>query len=625
MQPYLLLHNQSARRWLEFTNPVHIIETHTLADVLPALREIDHAVNQHGLWAAGFITYEAAPAFDPAMITHPPVEGLPLLWFGLFPAPRLKSGPDTTNALKRIDLPNPFQRISPIRHRLQPMEEWQPSLAEPVYRLSIAHIKAHIAAGNTYQVNYTMRMKAPFEVDPFPFFLQLIQAQQSAYAAYLHTGRHAICSASPELFFELDGDHLRSKPMKGTAPRGRTLAEDRANVEWLYHSEKNRAENVMIVDMVRNDMGRIARIGSVRVPKLYEIERYPTVLQMTSTVESQTRASLPEIFTALFPCASITGAPKIRTMQIIRELESEPRGVYTGAIGFIAPGQRARIGRAQFNVAIRTVVVDTHTRQAEYGTGSGIVWDSDPADEYRECLLKARILTVRRPEFNLLETLLWTPETGHFLFDRHLARLRDSAEYFDYPFDENEIGTQLTENTPLLTTPHKIRLLLDQTGKISIETHPLPNYELRITNYQPSTFNLPMYPSAQPSTATLSPLPLSSTDPFLFHKTTHRQVYDEARAACPGFDEVLLWNERGEVTEFITSNVIVQLEGRLYTPPVNCGLLAGTFRAELLEQGLVTERVIRVEELGEAEAVWAVNSVRRWRKAILSGICAPWQ
>jgi para-aminobenzoate synthetase/4-amino-4-deoxychorismate lyase len=282
------------------------------------------------------------------MGTHPSVEGLPLLWFGLFHPPASK-----------IEAPNAkFEMRN--SHFMQ-------TASEPAYHLAVGQIKHHIAAGNTYQVNYTLRMKAPFKggKEPFPFFLQLAQSQEAGYPAYLHTGRHAICSASPELFFELNGDTLRSKPMKGTAPRGRTLDEDRTHADWLHHSEKNRAENVMIVDMVRNDMGRIAKIGSVRVPRLFEIERYPTVLQMTSTVECETRASLPEIFTALFPCASITGAPKIRTMRIIQELEPEPRGVYTGTIGFIAPG------RAQFNVAIRTVVIDTQTGLAQYGVGSG--------------------------------------------------------------------------------------------------------------------------------------------------------------------------------------------------------------------------------------------------------------
>ena len=285
-----------------------------------------------------------------------------------------------------------------------------------------------------------MRMHASIERDPFYLFLQLTDAQQSSYGAYLNTGRYAICSASPELFFELDGDRLRSRPMKGTASRGQTLAADRIQAERLHHSVKNRAENVMIVDMVRNDMARVAEIGSVRVLRLFEIERYPTVLQMTSTVECRTRASLPEIFTALFPCASVTGAPKIRTMQIIRDLEPGPRGVYTGAIGFVAPGRRAR-----FNVAIRTVVVDTVAGEAEYGTGSGIVWESDSAEEYQECRLKARILTVMPRAFDLLESLLWTPESGCFLLERHLDRLRDSAEYFDFPFDERKIRTQLGE------------------------------------------------------------------------------------------------------------------------------------------------------------------------------------
>jgi len=620
MSPQVLLFDHATSHWLEFAHPFRILEVHTLSDILPALETIDRAVQQ-GHWAAGFLAYEAAPAFDPAMVTHPPVEGLPLLWFGLFDSPGFHPHP---------------QPLS-LRERGEAL--FLPTAPEPAYHAALACIKAHIAAGNTYQVNLTMRMRAPFNTDPFPLFLHLAQAQPSGYPAYLHTGRHAICSASPELFFELNNDTLRAKPMKGTAPRGRTLAEDRTHADWLYHSEKNRAENVMIVDMVRNDMGRIATTGSVRVPKLFEIERYPTVLQMTSTVECETQASLLEIFTALFPCASITGAPKIRTMQIIRELEPDPRGVYTGAIGFVNPNRRA-----QFNVAIRTVVVDTRTGQAAYGTGGGIVWDSDPADEYREAYLKARVLTVRRPEFDLLESLLWTPEAGYFLLERHLARLRDSAEYFDYPWDEEKARAALDEHAPTTPAPHKVRLLLSRAGEVTLEHHPLPTapfllfpdsppprpHRLRKASAQGATHNLdtPLPKVSGPSSAqgaalrvTFAPSPVLASDVFLFHKTTHRAVYEQARAVCPGFDEVLLWNERGEITEFLTSNVIVQMGGRLFTPPVDCGLLAGTLRAELLAQSTVvqstvTERVILREEVAGGEAVWAVNSVRGWRRVI---------
>ena len=336
---------------------------------------------------------------------------LPLLWLGLFHAPEVWS-----------DLPD-----TALAHTLGP---WEPAIDRATYRQAIAAIKEQIAAGYTYQINYTFPLGAAFKGEPWPLFVQLALAQRGRYAAYVDTGRHVVCSASPELFFQKADGVLTSRPMKGTAPRGRTVAEDEAQRAWLFASEKNRAENVMIVDMIRNDMGRVAEVGSVRVPVLFEVERYPTVLQMTSTVTSRTNVSVADVFKALFPCASITGAPKVSAMGIIADLEPAARGVYTGAIGYLAPG-----GRAQFNVAIRTVVVDRQTGRATYGVGSGVVWDSDADEEYDECLLKARVLAAERPDFELLETMLWRPETGVFLLDRHLERLADSAEYFGIAVD----------------------------------------------------------------------------------------------------------------------------------------------------------------------------------------------
>ncbi len=563
------LYNHASRRWLTFPEPLATLEAHTLADVLPLLTEVDAAVNQRGLWAVGFLAYEAAPAFDPALTAHPPMVGLPLVRFTLHPAP-------ITN-----------YQFPPAPPPLFPSAPFLPNIPESAYQAALARIKDHIAAGDTYQVNYTLRLRAPFDDDPLSLFHTLTAAQPGGYPAYIHTGRHAICSASPELFFTLDGETLTSQPMKGTAPRGRTTAEDRLHAEALSRSAKDRAENVMIVDMIRNDMGRIARTGSVHVPRLFEVERHPTLHQMTSTVACRTTTPFPEILRALFPCASITGAPKVRTMQIIRALEPDPRGVYTGAIGYLAPGRKA-----QFNVAIRTLVLDTHTGQSEYGTGSGVTWDSGPAAEYAETLLKARILTARRPAFTLLESLRWTPGEGWYLLERHLSRMKDSAEYFDYPFDEDLIRARVEDAlTKLEPTPHKLRILLGSRGEVTLEGEPLA--------------------VSSKLSAGLARAPVSSQDIFLFHKTTQRGVYDSAR--LPGVDETLLYNERGEVTEFLASNVVVQLGGRKYTPPVACGLLAGTFRAELLAQGEIEERVITLAELGGAEALWAVNSVRGWR------------
>lgn len=554
-------------QWLYFTQPYQIMQAHTLKEVLPTLRQIQDLVESRNWHAAGFLSYEAAPAFDNALQTRPST-GFPLLWFGLYPPPRL------------VSLPQP---ASP-----KPALAWSPTVDRPSYAAAIAHIKDYIAQGRTYQVNYTMRLRADFNAGHWEFFLHLAQSQNN-HAAYIDTGRCVIASASPELFFALDGETITCRPMKGTVRRGRTTLEDREQAEWLKASEKNRAENIMIVDMIRNDLSRIARIGSVRVPELFTVEKYPTLWQMTSTVTAQTSAPLTEIFKALFPCASITGAPKVSTMKIIAALETTPRHIYTGSIGYIAPQRKA-----SFNVAIRTVSIDRENQTAQYGAGGGIVWDSTSADEYAEALLKTRVLTETLPSFSLLETMRWTPAEGFFLQEKHIARLLDSAEYFDFPAPpQPAIETYLDGIASRFASPQRVRILLARSGGLSFEAQPL----------------LPAG-SPQPLKAALAKQAIHSNDVFLFHKTTHRQVYETALRSFPKVDDVLLYNERGELTEFTLGNLLVRIGGKLYTPPVSCGLLPGTFRAHLLETGQAEERVILREDLNTCTELFRVNSVR---------------
>ena len=565
---------QSEDGWWQFCDPVQVICTRDVGQVQAALREVETAVSQHHLYAAGFLSYEASAAFD--LAAHPTqASDPPLLWFGLYQHPESVQLPSATAVSPGID--------------------WHPAITEAVYQDAIAYIKDQIATGYTYQVNFTFPLVAPFHADPWALFCRLAQAQQAAYAAYLDIGSHVICSASPELFFQLDGDRLLSRPMKGTAPRGRTLVEDQANAAWLHHSEKNRAENVMIVDMIRNDMGRVAQIGSVHVPQLFAVEHYPTVLQMTSTVTARTTASLGDIFAAMYPCASITGAPKRSTTQIIKNLEKYPRGVYTGAIGYLAPERRAR-----FNVAIRTVVVNRSQGQAVYGVGGGIVWDSEAAAEYAECRLKARVLTQSRPKFHLLESLRWTPEAGYFLLEEHLARLGNSAAYFGYPADLPGIHQKLAEQAAALTAAAKVRLLLAADGTINLEAAALAEM------------------GGLPLRVALAPSPVDSDNLWLYHKTTRREVYEAARAACPHCDDVLLWNERGELTEATIANVVLELDGELVTPPVEAGLLAGTYRNWLLQHGRICERAILLTDLPRAGKIWLINSVRGWQEAVIA-------
>jgi para-aminobenzoate synthetase/4-amino-4-deoxychorismate lyase len=398
--------------------------------------------------------------------------------------------------------------------------------------------------------------------------------------------------------------------MKGTAPRGRTLAEDRYRAAALQASAKQRAENVMIVDMVRNDLGRVAEIGSIDVAELFAVERYPTVWQMTSRITAKTGASLPAIFEALFPPASVTGAPKIRTAEIIRELERAPRGVYTGAIGHIAPG-----GDARFSVAIRTATIDRARGVLHFAVGSGIVWDSEAEQEHEECLLKAAVLGRRSVPFELLETLRWTPGGGFFLLDRHLERLRDSAEYFGFecPLDEIRAGLDAAvRSAGNPSMPFRARLLLGRDGSVRTEVSPLQ----RPHSAGPAEAGAFHEPGALLA-ARLAREPIDENDVFLFHKTTNRRVYEEARFSEPECDEVILWNTRGQVTEATTANVVVERDGLRVTPPVSCGLLGGTFRAELLARGEIAERVITTAELLTARRVWLVNSVHEWREAVV--------
>ena len=572
-KPFVLFESYGrnpAGRSFHFTAPAEEISATAPDQVIPALRRIDAAV-QNGLHAAGFIAYEAAPAFDSHLRVKNP-SAFPLLWFGLFKE----------------------------RHQIQAgkfygdgqfsLTNAQASLEENAYSHAVEHIRERIAAGDTYQVNFTLRQRARFAGEDLALYHRLCRNQRAGYCAYLNIGRYRILSVAPELFFHWHQGRLTTKPMKGTRPRGRTTAEDRAYAEQLQSSPKERAENLMIVDLLRNDLGRIAEFGSVQVPQLFEVERYETVLQMTSTVTAQPlpQAGFVDILQALFPSGSITGAPKIRTMEIIHALEDSPRQIYTGAIGFLSPGPEA-----VFNVAIRTLLIDTQTGSAELGLGSGITYDSSPAAEYKECLLKGSFLSQARPDFSLLETLRYENPAGYFLLDRHLARLADAADYFGFSYQENTIHAALQEAaTRMLAGKFKVRLSLNRQGAVQV-THETLDEK-------------PIWRVA------LSRAPVDSRDVFLFHKTTHREIYETRRAVQPEVDEILLINEKGELTESTVANLVVRLEGKDYTPPISCGLLAGTWRAELLERGQLVERVLRPEDLSKAEAIFLINSVRGW-------------
>lgn len=577
----VVLYEAQTQRWLHFHHPIAILTTTQPTEVLPLLAQVEQQVEQQGYYAAGFISYEAAPAFDPCLVVQP-CPDFPLVWFGLYQAPEVVTLPPISDPHRSLD--------------------WQPSISRSQYQAAIARIKQAIAQGLTYQVNFSLRLQADFPEDPWPYFLQLIHAQAGQYGAYVDLADWAICCASPELFFQWQDGTVTCCPMKGTAPRGLNHAHDRQLAEELRRSVKNQAENLMIVDMIRNDLGRIAELGTVQVPSLFDLERYPTLWQMTSLVQCQTQARWSDLVAALFPCASITGAPKPSTMQIIADLEDSPRRIYTGTIGLLQPDRTA-----QFNVAIRTVLVNQRHQRAEYGVGGGIVWDSDEAAEFTECCTKAKILTQSQPVFELLESLLWTPETGYFLLDLHLQRLQQSALYFGFRVNSTEVIDRLDRIAQALpAVPHKVRLVVDCRGQITWQAIPLTDAL-----------------SDRPLRVTLAATPIDASDIFLWHKTTHRTVYEQAKQAHPDCDDVLLWNQQGELTESCVANIVVEQEGQWYTPPVNCGLLAGTMRSWLLQQGTVQERIIRVEDLPHCSRIFLVNSVRQMQPAIVVPATQP--
>ena len=508
-----------------------------------------------GSYVAVMLSYEAAPAFDSALITHDSNE-FPLAWAAV------------------------FQNEPLVEERsLVTSSTWTPRVDRDEYEAAVARIRELIAAGDTYQVNYSFPLTSSFNGDPYAWYRQLCLAQGAPYSVYLDLGRFKVLCLSPELFFERRGDHVVTRPMKGTIGRGRWLQEDRESAERLQQSTKDRAENVMIVDLLRNDLGKVSVPGSVRVSSLFDLERFETVWQMTSTVESTLKegTSFIDLMTALFPCGSVTGAPKIRTMQIIRELEPFPRGAYTGAIGFLKPG-----GDCVFNVAIRTVVVDTETKVATFGVGGGVVIDSTAEREYEECLVKSRFLHAAPVDFQLFESML-LEDGEYFLLERHLERLRDSAEYFGFRFCKDKINAALGRICGGGSL--KVRLMLWKDGRIETEVSAIEPLE--------------------PRRVTLATEAVNSSDRFLFHKTTRRDFYD----AQP---DVIFWNERGEVTESNIANVVVRIGGELFTPPIESGLLAGTFRNQLLAEGKIKERVITIEELKNAQEFFLINSVRKW-------------
>ncbi|MFG6147145.1 aminodeoxychorismate synthase component I [Halobacillus sp. B23F22_1] len=551
----------------QFSHPIFVVEAHKIDEVEGVFTKVEQALSE-GCYVAGYVSYEAAPAFDSSYKVNSGAKW-PLAWFGVFE--------------------KPVTEESAIRETEYTVTKWKMEGDLESYTTGINQIKRAIKRGDTYQINHTTKLRASFNGDDLSFYKQLTNNQKSGYSAYLNFGNgRRVVSASPELFFRKKGKKIKTKPMKGTARRGCTVQEDEKQKQFLLQSEKERAENVMIVDLLRNDIGKVAVSGSVRVPKLFEIETYPTVHQMTSTIEAvlEDHQSMWNIFKALFPCGSITGAPKVRTMEYIADLETSPRDVYCGAVGFMTP-----LGEAVFNVPIRTVMLDRN--EASYGTGGGVTWDSTPMNEYEEIKAKAQLLVEKRPEFQLLESLKLEGKE-YPLLSYHMERLKQSAHYFNFRYDEKFVYNILNkwrEDNP--RGLFKVRLLLDESGKVEGEVQSIQ-------------------PPPERVICALAKKPVDESDPFLYHKTTHRAVYEVHKQE--GAFSVLLWNSKEELTEFTMANVVVKQGGEYFTPPVSSGLLRGTLRELLLSERKIKEKKIYKSELHTCEEVWMINGVRGWIK-----------
>ncbi len=509
-------------------------------------------------------------------------EDRPLVWFAISEAPRRCA------AVEVADDPRGYD-VTP----------WTFATTAEQHRLDIARVRERIAAGDTYQVNLTTRLRARVVGSLPAYYADLIARQRPRYAAYVDTGTQVLLSASPELFFEWRGTRVLTRPMKGTAARGRYLDEDDVRRRRLVASAKERAENIIVVDLLRNDLGRIATIGTVRADRLCHPERYETVWQLTSDVGAEVPedASLVSLFTALFPSGSVTGAPKPATMQIIRDLEPRPRGVYCGAVGWVAPPDRPT--RARFNVAIRTVTVDRRDNAAVYGVGGGITWGSAPDREFAELQTKAAILDRRAADtgFGLIETMA-LHGTGIRNRDAHVDRLAASARYFGFAFDRRAVDAALDE-VVAAEADARVRLTLTRCGAVTVDTGALPQ------------------PAQRPVTVAVDTEPIDSTQPWPFHKTTRREPYLR-RAARHDTGDVVLVNERGHVTETTIANLAVRLGESWWTPPLDDGCLPGIERARLLAAGRMRERVLTPADLDRACALALVSSLRGWRPAMLA-------
>ena len=572
-----IVRNPKTDSWLVYEHCQDALVATEHSAVLSVLNEAEERTRRDGLHAVGYVAYEASHAFDNKFPKRD--IDVPLACFALFTAEK--------SIASLTDLYSPNEQTNAEWHLLESRESFESK---------VDRIKSMIGAGEVYQINLTSRMSNEGQVTLADFARW---SQDMPHAVFMSGPEVTVCSASPELFFERENDLVWSKPMKGTVGRKPEALADEANAHWLQTSAKNRAENVMITDMVRNDLARLSSTGKVFVDELFGVERYPSVWQMTSTVKTEVSASIADIFTALFPAASITGAPKHAAVDVIDGLEDSPRELYTGALGIIKPS-----GFASFNVAIRTAWSESGSGKSRFGVGCGIVWDSDPSDEFEELQTKARILKQPDPSFHLFETM-GVSDGKITRLSRHLLRLENSAHYWSFEFDRQAAESYLNDLISSIDSAKhwRLRLQLNRCGALSHNLHPF----------------VPGLSATDSGCALLSvsPTPIESKDPFLIHKTSCREAYDRAVAEVPEGMSPLLVNELGHVTESAIANIVYQMGGSLFTPPIKDGLLPGVLRDELIGEGTVSERSLPLADLQKVESWWLINSLRGWRRCEL--------
>jgi len=580
---FVLLDNSTSLEAVSelFERPVEIIRADTPQEVDTALAALTSGLAR-GLHAAGFFSYELGYLLEPRLASLLPEQRkMPLLWFGLYTTPRELTGAEVQEWLNNEAIGNPT--LGELAHSWDSVS----------YIKRFDEVQKNIHSGDIYQLNLTFKAKFKLQGSPLALYRDLRLKQRVAYAGLVDTGDVTILSASPELFIKQEGRVMETRPMKGTAPRAGTLEADAEVRHALSKDVKNRAENLMIVDLMRNDLGRIADLGSVSVTDLFTVETFKTLHQMTSGVRAELKpgVDLIDILKAIFPPGSITGAPKIRAMELIRELETEARGVYCGAIGRFSPD-----GTALFNVAIRTTVIDRNGA-GEMGIGSGIVADSDGAKEYAECLLKMKFLTDPVRRFELIETMLYEPGSGIWLRGYHLARLAASAAYFGFAFDARKVRDEI--DGAIAANPEerrRVRLLLDEDGGVAVTaTSQLATTPDSIMRY------------------VISDSRLNSADLFLYHKTTRRELYDREwkhYSDTLGADEVIYLNENGELAEGSRTTIFVERDGKLFTPRLAAGVLPGTLRAALIDEGRAVEARLTIQDINGPGEIYLGNSVR---------------